>query len=133
MRAIAGSAKKDQPGHVLPVTVLEAREASAPREARPVPVAAVNRSRCGPTIGTADQRDHVVRRMPFGELILARVGGEGWKKTPCAVEELAAAEIDELVKERASELRWIFVRTGELEAQARLRCCRVVAQRGRGR
>jgi hypothetical protein len=70
------------------------------------------------TIRTSDDRDYVSQKLPFGEMVMVRLGEEGWKKTPEGVADLTREEIDGLIRDRSYELWGIFARAGELEAQA---------------
>jgi zinc protease len=70
------------------------------------------------TVRTADGRDYMAQRLPFGEMIMARSPAGAWKKTPGGVEEMTKDEIDELTEDRARDLWGIFSHADRIQAQA---------------
>ncbi len=70
------------------------------------------------SIHSFDGRDFVSQVLPFGEMVMARTGDTGWKKSPQGIEDMTPAEIDEMNQERARDFSEIFRNIDAIQAQA---------------
>jgi hypothetical protein len=70
------------------------------------------------SVRTADQKDYVSQKLPFGEIVMARVGDAGWRKSPKGVEDMDGEDIADLQKDRARDFWSLFGRPDTYTAQA---------------
>ncbi len=70
------------------------------------------------SLRTADGKDYVAQKLPFGEVVMVRTGDTGWKKTPKGLEDMTAEEIADLMEDRARDFWSLFGRPDTYTAQA---------------
>ena len=70
------------------------------------------------SIHTSDGRGYVSQVLPFGEVIMAFDGEEGWKKSPQGIEAMAPEEREEMLNGRARDFSEIFAKIDAIKAQA---------------
>lgn len=70
------------------------------------------------SIRTADGKDFVSQRLPFGEVLIVREGAGGWKSTPQGSGDLTPDEVAEILEDRARDFWSLFGSPGAYTAQA---------------
>ncbi len=70
------------------------------------------------SVRTADGKDFVSQKLPFGEVVLVRDGQSGWKSTPQGSGDLTPDEISEILEDRARDFWSLFGNPGAYTAQA---------------
>jgi len=72
----------------------------------------------GKMIQTADGREYMYQKLPFGVMTMVYNGQAGWKKTPRGLEDLSPDDIAQLVEERARGFWSLFSRPDTYQTQA---------------
>jgi hypothetical protein len=70
------------------------------------------------TAQTADGRDYISQKLPFGQVVIVRVGQAGWKKTPQGLEDLGQDDVANVVEDRARSFWSLFSRPDTYQTQA---------------
>lgn len=70
------------------------------------------------TTQTADGRDYLSQKLPFGEVVMARMGQLGWKKTPRGLDDLSPDDIADIVEDRGRSFWSLFSRPDTYQFQS---------------
>ncbi len=70
------------------------------------------------SVQTADERDFLSQKLPFGEVVMVRVADAGWKKTPRGLEDLGPEDISSILEDRGRSFWSLFSRPDTYQFQS---------------